>query len=209
MQNLSKTKTFHHRGEKIMIATLTGKIKLTGPDHLILDVKGVGYEVFASAFTLQSVKALEQVELFIYTHVKEDTLRLYGFFELAEKTMFLSLLQMNGVGPKMALAILSAAPSLQDLVSMIEHSDIKGLSRLPRVGKKTAQQMILTLKGKLSTESEDQELTKARQDLRAALSGLGFKSVEIQSVLDNIKISQNREKDLKKALSYLQPEFLP
>lgn len=192
-----------------MIATLTGKIKLTGPDHLILDVKGVGYEVFASAFTLQAVRVLEQTELFIYTHVREDSLKLYGFLELAEKTMFLSLLQMNGVGPKMALAILSAAPSLQDLVDMIEHSDIKGLSRLPRVGKKTAQQMILTLKGKLDTKSTDQELTKARQDLRAALSGLGFKSVEIQSVLDNIKISQNREKDLKKALSYLQPEFLP
>ena len=191
-----------------MIATLTGTVKLTGADHLVVDVGGVGYEVFASLRTLQALSPSERAELFIYTHVKEDILKLYGFLRLEEKTLFVSFLGINGVGPKTALSILSAAPSLEDLLNMIDREEVEKLSRLPRIGKKTAGQMILNLKGKLKSQwiQTDPRTLKHRQDLRAALSGLGFRTVEIQEVLDNMKLSSDSKQNLKKALAYLQPE---
>ena len=191
-----------------MIALLTGKIKFMGPDNIILNVNGVGYEVYASTKTLNNLAVSQDTELWIYTHVREDSLKLYGFSNLLEKRIFLSFISINGVGPKMALVILSAAPSLEEMLNMIEQSDVKGLARLPRIGKKTAQQMILNLKGQLKEKwlEVDKSFLKSRQDLSTALKGLGFRSMEIQAALDNIKLSYNMETDLKKALSYLQPE---
>ena len=175
-----------------MIALLTGKIKFMGTDNIILDVNGVGYEVYASTKTLNPLTVSQDIELWIYTQVREDSLKLYGFSNLLEKKIFLSFIGINGVGPKMALAILSAVPSLEDMLNMIEQSDVKGLTKLPRVGKKTAQQMILNLKGQLKESwlEIDPHLLKSRQDLSTALKGLGFRTVEIQSALDNIKLRQ-------------------
>ena len=189
-----------------MIAFLTGKIKFMGSENIILDVNGVGYEIQASTKTLNNLAVTDHTELWIHTYVREDSLKLYGFSSSLEKKIFLSFIGINGVGPKLALLILSAVPSLEEMLDMIEQADIKRLTQLPRVGKKTAQQMIFSLKGKLKETwlEVDQDLLKSRQDLSAALKGLGFRSAEVQAALDNIQLEQNMETNLKKALSYLQ-----
>ena len=188
-----------------MIAFLTGKIKTLSSECLILDVGGVGYEVFVSGKTMQDMHIADRAELAVYTHVREDTLKLYGFSSTLEKQLFLAFIGVNGLGPKMAMALLSAAPSLDVLVDMIEKKDIKGLSSLPRVGKKIAQQIILKLKGSLPAARATGGQMESREWLSRALAGLGFRAAEIRSVLDEIAPGQDRRADLKKALAYLQP----
>ena len=190
-----------------MIAFLKGFVQEIEADKVILDVSGVGYEVFASSKTLNQLTIASSKELWIYTHVREDALKLFGFSDPLEKKLFLAFIGINGIGPKMALAFLSSADSLEHLVEMIEKEDLNGLTRLPRVGKKSAQQMIIALKGHLKPEGLklNSEQIKAREDLSRALLNLGFRSGEIRSVLDQMQVGQNIEQDLKQALSYLGP----
>ena len=188
-----------------MIASLTGKIKKVASDSLILKVGGIGYEVFISNKTMQALSLADSVELEIYTHVREDTLKLYGFDNSLEKKLFMSFIKINGVGPKMALSILSAADSLDALVEMIEKKDIKGLSGLPRVGKKVAQQIVLNLKGSLAISPTLARQVESREWVSRALVNLGFRGSEIKSALDQISIGKDKTENLKKALAYLQP----
>ena len=127
-----------------MLAYLKGTVMSIYPgNRLILDVQNVGYEVF----TPSNPQTGEYIELWIYTHVREDTFALYGFLDEKEKEVFVSLIGINGVGPKSALGILSALPYTQ-LMEQIESEDLTALCQLPKIGKKTAGQMILSLKGK-------------------------------------------------------------
>ena len=192
-----------------MIAFLKGIVKDISKETIILDVNGVGYEVHVSTKTLKSISLSEEpIEVWVYTHVREDSLKLFGFSSVLEKTLFLAFIKINGVGPKMALAIISAAPSLRELMEMIEKEDVNGLVSLPRVGKKSAHQIILALKGQLKEgwlERSEGQL-KARKSLTTALLNLGFRSGEIRSALDQIKPGHNNmEEKLKEALSHLQP----
>ena len=192
-----------------MIAFLKGTVKDINENTVILDVNGVGYEIHSSSKTLKDVPVSEIIEMWIYTHVREDSLKLFGFSSLLEKKLFLAFIGINGVGPKMALALLSAAPSLRELMEMIEEEDINGLIRLPRVGKKSAQQIILALKGQLKEGwlQQSERQLKARQSLTTTLLNLGFRSSEIRSALEQMKRGPNSsmEEELKTALSYLQP----
>lgn len=191
-----------------MIAFLKGTVKEVSEESLILDVSGVGYEVYASTKTLKNISLSELIELWIYTHVREDSLKLFGFSSVLEKTLFLAFIKVNGVGPKMALAIISSAPSLKKLLEMIEKEDVSGLVSLPRVGKKSAHQIILALKGQMKEGwlERGEEQLKARQSLTTALLNLGFKAGEIRSALDQIKPGNNNvEEELKEALFHLQP----
>ena len=190
-----------------MIAFLKGTVKEVNEDVVILDVNGVGYEVYSSSKTLKDVLISELAEWWIYTHVREDSLKLFGFSSVLEKKLFLAFIGINGIGPKMALALLSSAPSLKELLEMIEEEDINGLVQLPRVGKKSAQQIILALKGQLKEgwlENSEGQL-KARRSLTTALLNLGFRASEVRSALNQIEMGQNMEEELKQALSYLQP----
>lgn len=132
-----------------MIGFMRGRIVNREDDTVIVDVSGVGYELHCSLNTQAELSDAGDVEVWIQTIVREDAFLLFGFSTLLEKRMFNSLLKVNGVGPKMALKILSAA-RMDELANMIETSDVKALSNLPKVGKKTAEQLILTLKGKLA-----------------------------------------------------------
>lgn len=203
-----------------MIARLTGHISEVSPENLIMDVGGVGYELTCSAQSLadiqsqnwgglgattqQSSPLQKKTTVFVYTHVREDILQLFGFSTLLEKSLFLNLLKVNGIGPKMAINILSGATSGQ-LEKMIEMEDVKALSKLPKVGKKTAEQMILTLKGKLVSErggAAGKENSKAHspkvsyqtatlQDISSALVNLGFRPLDVFEVVS--KMSQEIE----------------
>jgi len=116
-----------------MIGFLNGKIILKQGAHLVVDVSGVGYEVQVSNTFSGTVKLGSLVSLWVYTCVRQDQLELFGFSNQSEKQLFLSLLKVNGVGPKMALTILGSC-SLEKFVQMIKEENIKALTLLPRVG---------------------------------------------------------------------------
>ena len=192
-----------------MIAFLKGIVFKKNSEDLILDVQGVGYEVYASSKTLEHLKPQEPAELFIYTCVREDSFKLYGFAGALEKKIFSALISVNGVGPKMALSLLSGISSLRSFVEMIETEDFKNLARLPRIGQKKAQQIVLALKGKLKEEGLEFKETSPSENqqrfLTSALLNLGFKMNEIKSVLEHLEKDCSREESLKQALHRLQP----
>ena len=118
-------------------------------DSILINAGGVGYELACSKNTLGDIVESEIASLFVHTHVREDCISLFGFSSKSEKQLFLSLIKVNGIGPKMASTILSGA-ALSSIISWINDGDTKSLTTLPKVGKKTAEQMILSLKGQLN-----------------------------------------------------------
>lgn len=186
-----------------MIAYLRGQIYSVGEDHLILDVSGVGYELSVTTETLVNVSPGQSVELFVYTAMREDSLQLFGFLSDNEKRMFLSLNKVNGIGPKMAMTILSGAP-IARISSYIENSDVKGLTSLPKVGKKTAEQMILSLKGKLVISDRLAVIkTPVRTEISSALTNLGFKQTDVDRVVDELEQNIDVETGVRRALQAL------
>ena len=168
-----------------MISCLKGELYNKSPDTVIIMVNGVGYEVFLSSASLEKLPQMgEEVFLHIYTHVREDALTLFGFTDTDEKKMFLLLINVSGVGPKLALSILSGI-SPQDLARAIATKDVTRLTGLSGVGKKTAERLCLDLKDKVGfVVSGDEELpdfTKGSQtevskekDVISALVNLGY-----------------------------------
>lgn len=182
-----------------MIGYLNGLVRMIDGHTLLIDVGGVGYEVSCSTNTLQDLGEGEKATVWVHTHVREDALNLFGFSSQVEKRFFESLLKVNGVGPKMAIQILSGAP-LDRLIDFIEQQDVKALCQLPKVGKKIAEQMILTLKGKLVVEGS---AAPVADELASALANLGFKPYDVQSVLKGIDRKAPFEDQLRKALASL------
>jgi Holliday junction DNA helicase RuvA len=132
-----------------MIATLTGNVLITGPDRAVIDVNGVGYEVFLSTDGVARLpEKNSQVFLHIHTHVREDAIILYGFWELEEKELFLILKTVSGIGPKLGLAILSGM-RVADLCQAIVREDVSRLTTLQGVGKRTAERLCVELKDKV------------------------------------------------------------
>ena len=132
-----------------MIATLSGKVLMKGADRVVIDVSGVGYEVFLSTDGISRLpERNEDTFLHIHTYVREDAILLYGFIEEAEKEMFLILKTVSGIGPKLALAILSGM-RVGELSSAICTQDVKRLTGLPGVGKRTAERLCVELKDKV------------------------------------------------------------
>lgn len=132
-----------------MINFISGEIVAKNENSLVLDHNGIGFEVFVSTSTLASVGQLgEMARIFTYMNVKEDEISLYGFLTMEEKNMFLKIINVSGIGPKMALTILSGL-SLSDLAVAIKNEDIKLLSTIKGLGKKTAERLALELKDKI------------------------------------------------------------
>lgn len=188
-----------------MIGFLRGEVVELQPEYFILDVQGVGYEIYASLQTIAQISENmnKTISMWIYTHVREDALTLFGFQYREEKNLFLSLLKVNGVGPKMAIGILSGAP-YDKLVEMIENSDAKALSQLPRVGKKTAEQIILSLKGKLVRVQEKAvETSQQRQQVSSALINLGFKPQLVDEYVSQLPKELSVEDSIRGGLAKL------
>lgn len=187
-----------------MIGYLSGVPKVLDEDVLLMLVNGVGYELICSSSTLEVLSGEERAEVFVHTHVREDALQLFGFASLNEKRVFLSLLKVNGIGPKLAIAILSAA-SVEKIVNMIESEDAKGLSQLPRVGKKTAEQIILSLKGKLvrAEESIRTNSFSHRGDIVSALVHLGFRMQDVEKVVDQMDAKVDLQTGVRLGLAAL------
>lgn len=192
-----------------MIGYLKGILIELTPDVALIEVGGVGYEILGSANTLSDLQSFygKEVILWVHTHVREDVFQLFGFVSKEEKNLFLSLLKVNGVGPKMALSILSGC-RVEQLCNMIEGGDAKALSTLPKVGKKTAEQIILTLKGKLVMleKSEGGAKNKAMQlhaEITSALLNLGFKPLAVEQFVSSLPIDSDIEDGVRKGLAAL------
>lgn len=169
-----------------MIAYLKGQVIDFGEDHLVLETHGVGYQVFVTQNTLERAVRGETRELFIYTQIREDALQLFGFESKVQKAFFLALIKINGVGPKMAINILSAA-SVEHIRDLVDRGDVKGLTALPKVGKKTAEQIVLGLKGQLVFDDPKvAEPVGAKKEITFALCNLGFKASEVEKVVEQL-----------------------
>ncbi|MDH4330009.1 MAG: Holliday junction branch migration protein RuvA [Candidatus Moranbacteria bacterium] len=169
-----------------MIAKLTGKIEYVKNNYVVIDVNGVGYKVHVTDFTFGSIAGKEDVSVFVYTYVREDTLALYGFLELAEKEMFELLISISGIGPKAALGILSIAPP-KTIKAAILNEDSSILTRVSGVGKKTAERVIRELQGKVDgLDIEDTEKLIADSDAVDALVSMGYSVTEAREALKNV-----------------------
>jgi len=191
-----------------MIGYLTGKIISAKPTKILLDVNGVGYLVNISINTFENISDKEVVSLFIHTSVKEDSITLFGFFTESEKDMFELLISVNGIGPKIALSILSGI-RIDDLKNAIESSDVSRIVAVPGIGRKTAERLVLELKSKVDkiVEEGGKEIPfSIKNEAVAALATLGYNSKIGEKVVrdvlsDNGNISL--EEVIKKALGNL------
>lgn len=166
-----------------MIAQLEGKIAGLKGNAAIVMVGGVGYEVFLSAYTLGKIAGQSQALFHIHTHVREDQLALYGFLREEELGMFELLISIAGIGPRVALSILSIADP-KTIRTAIVNNDPSILTRVSGVGKKTAQRVIVELQNKVETVGlEDQESALAGQDALDALTALGYSVSQAREAL--------------------------
>jgi Holliday junction DNA helicase RuvA len=197
-----------------VIAHLRGTILEKHPNRLIVDVAGVGYDVFVPLSTFYGLgEPGSQIALRIHTHVREDALLLYGFASLLEQDLFERLIGVSGIGPKLALAVLSGIEP-PELVRAIERGDVARLTAIPGVGKKTSERIVLELKDRLPSVriatvgagGVAPEAGFLRDDLLSALMNLGYHRPLVEKALDAaIKSTPDDsfERTLKQALREL------
>ena len=182
-----------------MIAALAGTLISKTPQSVILDVQGVGYEVFTSLQTYYRLPEHKQsVRLHTYTHVREDALVLYGFLSSEEKHAFLLLISVSGVGPRLALALLSGL-TVSELASAIRTGDAKRLSAVPGIGQKTAARLVLELQAKIAAISPEagdngsHAASSTIDDALSALVNLGYQQAAAKETLKQIERSRPGE----------------
>ena len=174
-----------------MIAHLRGKLLAKHPNQAIVETGGVGYDVTISVPTFSDLPGLGgDVALHIHTHVREDAIALYGFLRSAEKMLFEKLITVSGIGPKLAITILSGMAA-DEMVSAIRGNDIARLTRIPGIGKKTAERMVLELRDKLSAEKPGEiaaapTMSAVEQDVLSALVNLGYQQAAAEKVLASV-----------------------
>jgi Holliday junction DNA helicase RuvA len=180
-----------------VIARLRGTPVSRLGERLVLDVGGVGYLLSATPTALRLAEGSREVSLETYLHVREDALQLYGFAEPAERELFEHLLAVSGVGPKVALAIVSGSPPA-DLRRAIALEDTARFEAIPGIGKKTAQRVVLELKEKLGSVAAPTE--SGRLGARDALVELGYSPVEAERALANVDPGLSVEDQVRRAL---------
>ncbi|MDZ7798768.1 MAG: Holliday junction branch migration protein RuvA [Patescibacteria group bacterium] len=190
-----------------MIAYLRGKVKYKNDRYLILDVAGVGYQVYVTNAALEKIKSEDELELYTFTYIREDAHDLYGFLNYDEKEFFEQLIGISKVGPKGALGILNVA-SLDTIKKAIIHGDPDILTKVSGVGKKTAERVVMELKNKIDVADIDQSKVKPSEigDNSAidALVGLGYSATEAREALREVdKEIVDVEKRIKEALKIL------
>lgn len=189
-----------------MIGYLSGKIISIKPTQVLVDVNGVGYQIFISISTFEKISESSSVSLFIHTHVREDSLSLYGFYSEQEKEMFELLISISGIGPKVALSILSGI-SVDDLSDAILKGDIGRLVSIPGVGRKTAERIVLELKTKVSDLDTSFLPTtdySIRQQAISALVTLGYNQKNSEKIVRDLLTSNpnlSLEEIIKKSLA--------
>ena len=180
-----------------MYEYIKGNVTKHIANYIVVETNGVGYKLY----TPNPYKFKEDIEttVYVYNHVREDENTLYGFINEDERDLFLRLIDVKGLGPKMAIVIL-ASTSVNGLIDAIDRENILYLKKIPKVGEKLARQIILDLKGKLVlSENKD----NSSDELTLALESLGYKSADIKNVVGKIDNTLNIETQIKEALKLL------
>lgn len=174
-----------------MIAHLSGLLEEKTPDQLVVDVNGVGYQVLVSLQTFYRLPALhERVSLHVHTHLREDALQLYGFLEAKERATFLLLKGVSGIGPRLALNILSGIP-VDELEGALRTSDVSRLVAVPGVGKKTAERLVVELREKVGALADGHlgvsgEPVPLSAEAVSALVNLGYRRAEAERAVRDV-----------------------
>lgn len=180
-----------------MFDYLKGNVTKCIANYIVIDVNGVGYKVYTS--NPYRFHEGENYTVYVYNHIREDEYSIYGFISEEERDLFLRLIDVKGLGPKMGLSIL-ATGTIAGIVDAIDRENILYLKKIPKIGEKLARQIILDLKGKLaSVEVKEDDST----ELVLALESLGYKSTDIKGVVSKVDKTQNIENQIKEALKLL------
>lgn len=191
-----------------MIAFLRGRVLAKGPGRVAVDVQGVGYDVHVPLSTFYDIgENGSEVALRIHTHVREDTLQLYGFLTELEQQLFELLIAISGIGPKIAIAALSGIEP-RELVAAVQRADVVRLTRVPGVGRKTAERLVLELKdrvGALAVPAADAQGSappedRLRADLVSALQNLGYHRPLAEKAINTILAAQAEPPSFEDAL---------
>lgn len=212
---------YSKKGERnVLFDFIKGKVQFVGPEYMVVENNGIGFQIYTPNPFVYSKNLHEDVTIYTYHYVREDAMNLYGFPSREEKVLFTKLLNVSGIGPKGALAILAGGEPAQ-VVQAIENEDESFLVKFPGVGKKTARQMILDLKGKLQdlvpdffpnlfqpdpihSNSQANQFDKALEEALLALSALGYSDKEVKKITPLLQQEQlTTDQYLKKALQLL------
>ncbi|MBR3265120.1 MAG: Holliday junction branch migration protein RuvA [Erysipelotrichaceae bacterium] len=183
-----------------MIGFVRGTVHAFGLDYVLIDVNGIGYRI--NFYHPEALSKGKEMIIYTYQNVREDELSLFGFLSLEEYDLFVKLISVKGLGPKIASNILSRA-SVEAIIAAIETGDVDFMRHMPGIGNKTASQIILDLKGKLvETESEDSK--EELKEVAEALKQLGYKPSEIRPVMKKLeKENGSTDELIRKALAML------
>jgi len=173
-----------------MIAHLRGKLISKHPNQAVVEAAGVGYEVNITIPTFSGLPGLgSEVGLFVHTHVREDALALFGFLRAEEKQLFERLLSVSGIGPKLAITILSGMAA-DAMVSAIKGNNVAALTRIPGIGKKTAERMVLELRDKLDSFGATEPVAASspvEDDVISALMNLGYQRILVEKAMARLE----------------------
>jgi len=183
-----------------MYSYIKGIITDIESNYIVLDNNGIGYLIYTA--NPYSFKVEEEVLVYLYQHIREDEMSLYGFKDKEERSMFLKLINVKGLGCKMALPML-ATGSVDGLIDAIEHENILYLKKFPKIGDKVARQIILDLKGNLASAPSVNVGQSNYEELIEVLKGLGYKPVDIKKILPKINQNLTIEEQIKEALKHM------
>ncbi len=182
-----------------MIAAVNGQVLTRRPDHVVIDAGGVGYRLAVSAETLRAVPAEgEDASLHAHLVARDDSLALYGFATDEERALFLQLISVSGVGPKVAIAVLSGGTT-RELVRAIASGDAKRFQAVPGIGKRTAERIIVELREQIAGQLSEEAISVAPADddphalARAGLVGLGYTEIEAERLLEGANGASTEE----------------
>ncbi len=185
-----------------MIGFLSGVVKDIIGSKIILDVNGVGYLILLP----QNIRATisQPLDLYIHTHVREDAINLFGFLTNKDLKLFETLIEVSGIGPKIAVSILSAYQP-EAIINAITQGDLALFTSISGIGKKVAQRLIVELRSKFTSDNSlDLTNIEANNELSLALSGLGYKPTEVGQIYSKIDKTQSLQNQIKQALAILR-----
>ncbi len=189
-----------------MIGSIRGKVILKDGNYIIVETTGVGYRVLVSEKVWSKLHVEDSVFLFIYSHIRDDAFDLFGFSETADLKLFENLIGVSGVGPKTAMSIFSFS-TREEIVNAVLKGDVEFFTRVPRLGKKNAQKIIIELKSKFKDDSNldlSGDGSSSNEEVFAALKTFGFSHSEIAAALKNIEPSaESTDEKIKLTLKYL------
>lgn len=182
-----------------MYSYIKGIVTFIKSNYIVVENNGIGYMIYTA--NPYSFNEQEEYTIYLYQHIKEDENSLYGFKTLEEKELFLKLIDVKGLGPKMALTMLASA-SIEGVIDAINRENILYLKKIPKIGEKLAKQIVLDLKGKVYTDKEIIE-ENPEEELIEALQALGYKDKDIKKVVVKVSKDLTLEDQIKEALKLL------